>query len=261
MNVNKIISTTKETNIQIDGITLLSVDEYKKAKDYIKPSHFVWWLRSPGDYKDSVALVDSDGDVDYFGHYINVNFGVRPALRINLKSSDFQIGDSFKLKRYTWTIVSKDYALCDTTIGNMPFRKDWQAKDTNDYEKSDIKEFLEDWYNKQIKSYSDAAAIIELKPVCEDAISRADFVEHISQIIKSGLSKPAMLSRIMQYIKNFSSVEPKQPQGEWIEAIMTLYDAKAYKCSICHEVFDEIHPGRYHYCPNCGADMRGDKDV
>lgn len=150
ISVKKIVSTTKEVSLHIDGITLLSVDEYRKVKNYIKPLDFNWWFRSPGDNSYHAARVNGVGIVYFDGFRVDSYLGVRPALRINLKSSDFQIGDSFRFGAHTWTVITKDYALCDTTICNMPFREDWQAQDANDYEKSDIKKFLKDWYLKQI---------------------------------------------------------------------------------------------------------------
>lgn len=145
--------TTQAVNFQIDGVTLLSLEEYNYHRKHINPISNYWWLRSPGDYSDSAVYVSGEGNVSYMGNIVSLEFGVRPALKINLESSDFQIGDSFSLKGYTWTIVSKDYALCDTTICKKPFRKDWRAQDANDYEKSEVKEFLEDWYLKQISEH------------------------------------------------------------------------------------------------------------
>jgi len=48
-----------------------------------------WWLRSPGDNGTDAANVDSDGDVSVCGIFVdNVYCGVRPALWLNLESSD-----------------------------------------------------------------------------------------------------------------------------------------------------------------------------
>ena len=47
--------------------------------------------------------------------------------------------------------------------------------------------------------------------------------------------------------------EPK-PHGEWIETFFTT------GCSNCKEEFrvsGEWAKSHFHYCPNCGADMRG----
>lgn len=46
-----------------------------------------WWLRSPGYSDSSAALVDGFGDVSKYGGSVgNLEFGVRPAFRINLQS-------------------------------------------------------------------------------------------------------------------------------------------------------------------------------
>ena len=49
----------------------------------------MWWLRSPGCYCYSAAGVDSDGWVDRNGNDVYFdNDGVRPALHLNLSSSN-----------------------------------------------------------------------------------------------------------------------------------------------------------------------------
>ena len=60
-------------------------------------------------------------------------------------------------------------------------------------------------------------------------------------------------------IAEFPSVEPERKKGEWI------YEGKrgrfpACKCSICghYENADWAMLQGVNYCPNCGADMRGD---
>jgi len=51
--------------------------------------------------------------------------------------------------------------------------------------------------------------------------------------------------------KGLSEWETERPQGKWI------YDGTLfYKCSVCNNLdcFND------NFCPNCGADMRGDKE-
>ena len=57
-----------------------------------------WWLRTPGKFGDNACDVDYDGSVQLFSHVYGTEFnhdyghisGVRPALKINLKSSIYQ---------------------------------------------------------------------------------------------------------------------------------------------------------------------------
>lgn len=46
-----------------------------------------------------------------------------------------------------------------------------------------------------------------------------------------------------------------RPNGKWI----FKHNSSDIWCSNCDENFDEI-PQKFLFCPNCGADMRGDMD-
>lgn len=45
----------------------------------------------------------------------------------------------------------------------------------------------------------------------------------------------------------------ERPQGKWI----FKHNSSDIWCSVCDENFDEI-PQKFKFCPNCGADMRGE---
>lgn len=51
-------------------------------------------------------------------------------------------------------------------------------------------------------------------------------------------------------IRQLPSVQPERKTGRWIE------DSGNIACSICHTIW--LHR-RTNYCPNCGADMRGEE--
>lgn len=67
------------------------------------------------------------------------------------------------------------------------------------------------------------------------------------------------------HAKDFLSIIPAADvvevrRGEWIFlcAVSTMqYKAYEYRCSLCNEV-EEMYKKK-PFCPNCGADMRGDK--
>ena len=60
----------------------------------------------------------------------------------------------------------------------------------------------------------------------------------------------------------------ERPKGEWIEKVYTTKVGYGYLtshdivCSVCGEDNDDIEgtPQMTKFCPNCGADMRGDKN-
>ena len=151
MTVEKIIKTTELKELDITGATLLSIDEAGKLPEDMRRANDIhWWLRSPSYYDYKAAFVDGErGDVSVDGTFVLESFGVRPALEISdLKSSDLQIGDQFNYGGRSFTVISDQYALCDEIIERYPFRKNWKAKDANVYEASDIKKFVDDWFEK-----------------------------------------------------------------------------------------------------------------
>ena len=146
MKVDKIITTTEPLELEITGITLLSRKEYEECRTNIPHINKWWWLRSScsniGLY---VCVVTDYGTLDYNslnGDYV----GVRPALVMDRKSSNLEIGDKLKIKERSWTVISDRLALCDDMITEMPFKKDWRVDDADDYESSDIKSFIEAWW-------------------------------------------------------------------------------------------------------------------
>lgn len=148
MKVSKQIITHEPMDITIDKITLLSAEEYERCKEHIPAVNYWWWLRTPGNYSFGAALVYDDGyvsrDVDYVGYdYVSV----RPVVvvRLNPESPNLQIGDKLDFAGYTWTMIDANMALCDSVVGQTSFRKDSDAPDANDYEKSDVRKWLEQW--------------------------------------------------------------------------------------------------------------------
>lgn len=142
--IEKLITVTEDIEKDIQGITLLSVEEAKGLSNSTSTRcEQPWWLRS-------AEVVDgSNGYIYDIGNSVYEELGVRPALQIEF-SPDLYFGDQVRVFDRFWTVVSHDCLLCDTIIGQAPFRKDGQAQNAKDYEASDIKKWLEDWFQKNL---------------------------------------------------------------------------------------------------------------
>lgn len=148
MKAEKIVTKTEPINVEIGEATLLSIEEYKEAVKNIKYVDNDWWLRSPGKFDKFAPFVSSKHGnvVSGYNDHITSQFGVRPALRIdNLQSLNLKAGDKIILAGHNWTIISDRLALCDEIIGKSAFREDWKEDNANNYERSDIKKWLEHW--------------------------------------------------------------------------------------------------------------------
>ncbi len=86
------IVDTALTDVSVTGakLYLLSIDEANNVPENVRKFSCNWWLRSPGDDDNLAAFVDGgSGYVDNHGNIVYLEFGVRPALKLNLSSVIF----------------------------------------------------------------------------------------------------------------------------------------------------------------------------
>ena len=61
------------------------------------------------------------------------------------------------------------------------------------------------------------------------------------------------------YMCGNKEAEKARPQGEWYYSC-----DKGWECNQCHEIVKDMptcmRKALYNFCPNCGADMRGDEN-
>ncbi len=122
---------------EVEEIILLSIEEWEKAKKIpTVPDHTSrWWLRSPGENSDCACYID------YFGYvygYCNTDLtviGVRPTFKI--PGLSFNVGEKIFVGNTLCTVIYSEYILSDSIICKHRF-----DENTNDYNKSEIKKFI-----------------------------------------------------------------------------------------------------------------------
>lgn len=71
--------------------------------------------------------------------------------------------------------------------------------------------------------------------------------------------EPMPYAFVKQIIDNAPTVE-ERPQGKWGQInVVTMPYLVAYSCPFCKE-WGNIQTFKPNFCPNCGADMRGDNN-
>ena len=83
---------TRGGNDTRDNVFLLSIDEVKQffQHESNRTAGIMWWLRTPGKSGAAVSTVSTEGMILDAGSNTIVRYGVRPAVKINLRSSYFQ---------------------------------------------------------------------------------------------------------------------------------------------------------------------------
>ena len=122
----------------ISEITLLSTEEWEKVKEIKSVPKYTswWWLRSPGTFSYYAVVINSDSDFADYGYYVHNRYVcVRPSFRVpNFKS---KIGSKIFIENTLCTVIDTDYVLSDIVICRHKF-----DKESNDYDKSEIKQFI-----------------------------------------------------------------------------------------------------------------------
>lgn len=183
---------------KIEGATLLSVEEATALLTEEERAYDEWWwLRSPGIYRYDATYVHNNGSVDYDGDSVcDADGYVRPALKINLISSNFKIGDTFSFGEKKFKIISDSLAFCLEDIGTHCFRKYWEADDANDYEASDVKEFVDAWFESVMENYK-----------CKDNSTNSDYTYLTLTAIEKEAYKKGWRDGYREGLKD-KSIEP-----------------------------------------------------
>jgi rubrerythrin len=104
---------------------------------------------------------------------------------------------------------------------------------------------------------------------CEDAVSRQRLLSDLKELTAAWGKYPVMAEQIkgvetaIRYVETIPSVTPERKRGKWIEED-DGWDGVFWRCSECNESFYLVDgtpvDNEYHFCPNCGADMRGEQN-
>lgn len=128
-----------------DKIFLLSVDEARELPVRILDCGQWWWLRSLGNLQSRAAYVDHDGDIDNQGDDVDNKYGgVRPVLEVE-NIDDIDLSDYLGIE---WIDISK-YMDKPMLLAKEPIFCNRFDKKNNNYESSEIRRRLLDWYNNK----------------------------------------------------------------------------------------------------------------
>lgn len=142
-----------KTFLMRDKIFLLSAEEYERHRDKVPPVYCYWWLRSPGNEAWRAKYVNDCFNVIRRGiDAANYSMAVRPALRIeSSESSGFKIGDRFVEADFPWVVIGDGLAIAEVPIALRRF----DDTSYNNYEESEIRQFLLGWYAERTKENED----------------------------------------------------------------------------------------------------------
>ena len=110
-----------------------------------------------------------------------------------------------------------------------------------------------------MKAYKQGEKDAQQEP-CEDAVSRQDALDVLDGLqIAHEQGEYGCYAEYRKHMCELPSVTPKRKTGKWlpVEHKSILNDGTTFmfhKCDQCERVTAQ----NYDFCPNCGADMRGE---
>ena len=91
-----------------------------------------------------------------------------------------------------------------------------------------------------------------------DLISRQDALEIIDKMKEIYFDRKVILGKVYDQIKDMPSAEPER-KGNWVG--IDDEPCETFECDRCGFVLEDwIQGAFYNFCPNCGADMRGEQN-
>ena len=138
--------------VYVSSIALMTISEYRKYKEFIpevsvNKKTYWWWLRCPGKFNDLGTVVDFMGEILTDDVVVDEkDIFVRPIIYLDL-DSNLRVGDKFKTKTKSWTMIHPFITICDDFIGTHCFN--FSIDKGDNYYLSDIKDFIENWWETE----------------------------------------------------------------------------------------------------------------
>ena len=128
-------------------------------------------------------------------------------------------------------------------------------------------EIIDRYASEECDNDCEHCAYIECpKEPCEDAVSRQAVKDMLNAMPKWSITKDKFacgvdVDEVIDGLEQLPSVQPKAKTGHWIRLPKNgLSGLPWYECSECEKERCIAMLRDFNYCPNCGAEMRGDTE-
>lgn len=120
-----------------------------------------------------------------------------------------------------------------------------------------MKRNADGYYPQMTEALNMAIKALSAEP-CEDAVSRQAVLDVLMPYCADDDGSVEKTDDLRNALDDIESLPPVhiRSKGEWIEGISENGVTTNLHCSKCR--YEDERCNRFNYCPNCGADMRGE---
>lgn len=176
-----------EINIKINEITLPSKEEITNWSAFIPSENKWYWLRTAGGEQGVADIAGKGNKINGYGDEVDNKNGVRPLIYFDTDGFEVMPGAKLIKNDVTYTVISSGVMIADKIVGSTHFSASKDSDEANDYAKSDIKVWLDDWAKKEFgaeKENEPVSAVVQNADkvlVQETEEAPKDFDENIKE--------------------------------------------------------------------------------
>ncbi|MBR3580409.1 MAG: hypothetical protein IKN95_05355, partial [Lachnospiraceae bacterium] len=138
-----------EISIKVNEITLPSKDEIEKWSEFIPSENKWYWLRTSGKEPGVADIAGKNNKINGYGDEVDNKNGVRPLVMFDTDGFEPMPGAKLIKNEVTYTVISSGVMIADKIVGSTHFCASKDSEESNDYVKSDVKAWLEDWAGQE----------------------------------------------------------------------------------------------------------------
>lgn len=138
-----------EINIKINEITLPSKEEITKWSAFIPSENKWYWLRTACGEQGVADIAGKGNKINGYGDEVDNKNGVRPLICFDTDGFEVLPGAKLIKNDVTYTVISSGVMIADKIVGSTHFCGSKDSDEANDFAKSDVKVWLDDWVGKE----------------------------------------------------------------------------------------------------------------
>ncbi|MCR4993244.1 MAG: hypothetical protein K6A45_09395 [Lachnospiraceae bacterium] len=211
-----------EINIKINEITLPSREEITKWSAFIPSENKWYWLRTAGGEQGVADIAGKGNKINGYGDEVDNKNGVRPLICFDTDGFEVMPGAKLIKNDVTYTVISSGVMISDKIVGSTHFCGSKDSEEANDFAKSDVKVWLDDWAGKEFGAEKDSdnglvSAVLQNADkvlVQETEEAPKDFDENIKEEEKVDVIPDTPVIVIKPQPKEESEAEDANKNGE-----------------------------------------------
>ena len=151
-----------EISIKLKDVTIPSGEEIERWTSRIPSENKWYWLRSADKEQGIAGIAGKNNKINAYGDDVDNKNGVRPLLLFDTEDCDLISGAKITKNEVVYTVISSGVMIADKIVGTTHFNSTKDSDVSNDYSKSDVKKWLDDWAKSEFGEdyYSGTVSVV-----------------------------------------------------------------------------------------------------